>query len=1038
MKNWLRKMTSLLMCAAMLLGTSWGVMPVLAEEVVLEATPSEPQCTHEHVTYETYETEGNVRETSSDAIHMRTMNRYQKTICSGCEKVVDDQYLGSYEKEEAHTYSGIMCTVCGHGCMHENKNIDESGEEPTSEWTYYDEYTGHMRYVCVYEKWTCPDCGESGRTEKQEQRFELHAFKINDNLSHICKVCNGLHWHDFSGGGLCGICGELCQHTNRDTWTEGGVVEGSWQPKDAMQHVGQLGIYDCWRCRDCGKEVKTLTSTEETFGGHEYDENQTCTVCGFHNDCEHANKREWVNDNFVNPWTDDGNGRTHSTVVQRVHGWTCQNCQYFETVSTEEAARSGLHQYSDGVCVLCGAAETCTHPTLIHQEESYEGEWHDDGNGTTHSRSANRVLRALCGLCGANIEKVLEENVAQTENHKAGSDGVCYTCGATVGCTHANVYDGIEYCGVGDVVDNGDGTHTLRKRVVNVTLCKDCGNKQVTETDEILTVTEPHILDNDGKCINCPYQKPCEHLNTVGTDFIYFGDDYLPNEDGKTHCRYERVMARLTCKDCGATNIGTVQVMPTQKVTADHDYDYRGVCRYCGYIKPADEVCKHEHTKAIYYNENYHTLSKNATGHVMISDYMEEVLCADCGTQISLNVVKKDFISTDMHHFAHNGVCGECGYQKEKDVVNQACKHEHTVTETHTVRTLDVVKRDDNGHVINAVVADATYCEDCGEHLGDTNVRNETVTEGHGFGYDGKCRGCGYKNPCKHTHVHEENGVAYWNGIRVENDEMHSYVTFFVESIVCDDCGENLGDTLKNREPQRMNEYHDFDEDGICTVCGMSKPKETPAPTATPTPAPTSDSGNSTNNNTTNDNTFVPTPEPTATPEPTVSEATQQVFDAMDTLDRAAAQSQNVKIEIVGMEEIMPEEAFARVQQLPVKEQLMMMLAAADCGTVSKSIMASTEMTFSDSGDVLFKELNKAPATDQDRATVEARLTELFPVHVIMRDNVYYHVHVMTVKMTVDGVEQTYYFGLRLDEFGLWQMVELAETEVGEDTLVQK
>lgn len=50
----------------------------------------------------------------------------------------------------------------------------------------------------------------------------------------------------------------------------------------------------------------------------------------------------------------------------------------------------------------------------------------------------------------------------------------------------------------------------------------------------------------------------------------------------------------------------------------------------------------------------------------------------------------------------------------------------------------------------------------------------------------------------------------------------------------------------------------------------------------------------------------------------------------------------------------------------------------------------------------------------------------------------HYHVHVMTVKMTVDGVEQTYYFGLRLDEFGLWQMIELAENEVGEDTLVQK
>lgn len=50
----------------------------------------------------------------------------------------------------------------------------------------------------------------------------------------------------------------------------------------------------------------------------------------------------------------------------------------------------------------------------------------------------------------------------------------------------------------------------------------------------------------------------------------------------------------------------------------------------------------------------------------------------------------------------------------------------------------------------------------------------------------------------------------------------------------------------------------------------------------------------------------------------------------------------------------------------------------------------------------------------------------------------HYHVNVMTVKMTVDGVEQTYYFGLRLDEFGVWQLIELNATEVGEDTLVQK
>lgn len=112
--------------------------------------------------------------------------------------------------------------------------------------------------------------------------------------------------------------------------------------------------------------------------------------------------------------------------------------------------------------------------------------------------------------------------------------------------------------------------------------------------------------------------------------------------------------------------------------------------------------------------------------------------------------------------------------------------------------------------------------------------------------------------------------------------------------------------------------------------------------------------------------------------------------------------------------------------------------AATRAPTAAQSIINSMNIALSDSGKELFAELNTAPVEEQKMTEVRERLTELFPVHVIMRDNVYYHVHVMTVKMTVDGVEQTYYFGLRLDEFGLWQMIELAENEVGEETLVQK
>ena len=51
----------------------------------------------------------------------------------------------------------------------------------------------------------------------------------------------------------------------------------------------------------------------------------------------------------------------------------------------------------------------------------------------------------------------------------------------------------------------------------------------------------------------------------------------------------------------------------------------------------------------------------------------------------------------------------------------------------------------------------------------------------------------------------------------------------------------------------------------------------------------------------------------------------------------------------------------------------------------------------------------------------------------------YTHPNARIVSFNKDaGVEQTYYFGLRLDEFGVWQLIELAENEVGEDTLVQK
>ena len=163
-----------------------------------------------------------------------------------------------------------------------------------------------------------------------------------------------------------------------------------------------------------------------------------------------------------------------------------------------------------------------------------------------------------------------------------------------------------------------------------------------------------------------------------------------------------------------------------------------------------------------------------------------------------------------------------------------------------------------------------------------------------------------------------------------------------------------------------------------------------------------------------------------------------KTFNTLDEIEREIQQTANVEIEIVGMEEIMPEETAVRVQQLSVKEQLLMTLTAADCGSVAQSIVDSMNLTLTENAKTLFGELNATPVEEQKVSEVRQRLTELFPVHVIVRDNVYYHVHVMTVNITVDGVKTTYYFGLRLDEFGLWQMVELTSDEASENTLLKK
>ena len=153
----------------------------------------------------------------------------------------------------------------------------------------------------------------------------------------------------------------------------------------------------------------------------------------------------------------------------------------------------------------------------------------------------------------------------------------------------------------------------------------------------------------------------------------------------------------------------------------------------------------------------------------------------------------------------------------------EECAHENTYTYVEIDDPTEIKEIDNMYHEITGLVAEYTYCEDCGELI-DVKIvseEEETWTETHWYGEDGVCYRCGHVNTCEHKNLETYTWWPDRTQVRYApvNDNMHRVTGKGYEYQWCADCGMWMGEEYKE---SASFEYHNFDG-YVCRDCGYDR-----------------------------------------------------------------------------------------------------------------------------------------------------------------------------------------------------------------------
>ena len=339
-----------------------------------------------------------------------------------------------------------------------------------------------------------------------------------------------------------------------------------------------------------------------------------------------------------------------------------------------------------------------------------------------------------------------------------------------------------------------------------------------------VTETVGHDFDKNGDCPSCGYTHACAHTRTKLVEIDGY-PAYIQDSETKhiVDIQYKRV-----CRDCDAV---VDKLVDSERVyqREEHDFNSKGVCRDCGYVKPAQqEPLKISVSASPSSAETGATLSASAaaSGGDGSYSFSWKVTCdgnvvanTDLSYGSSYNVTASKAGSYVFTATVRDGNSNQVSASSGTITVKApACQHPSTEIAWDTSRAITYKSVSDNTHTMTGY--QYKYCTICFERVGDSFSASETVS--HNFDSNGDCPSCGYTHACPHS----QTNLAALDGYpayRPDSETQH--IVDIQYKKVCADCNAVVSKLVDSARVYKR-ENHNFNENGTCRSCGYVKPAQ--------------------------------------------------------------------------------------------------------------------------------------------------------------------------------------------------------------------
>lgn len=495
------------------------------------------------------------------------------------------------------------------------------------------------------------------------------------------------------------------------------------------------------------------------------------------------------------------------------------------------SGRFESHSFENGVCRYCKYSNACTHPleqlTVVYEYDQIAPDSIQDNGESGHTATREHIVAKRCNYCGLTLPEEVVETADASGPHEYNSKGVCKVCeheDAGKICGHPADMREAEWSYTGRrVLDSDETGHLIMKRDVTCYICGACGEYIEESGEEYGSEKEAHDFGVD-VCRICHYENPCKHP-AESVEIVKDGDDLIDGMteavDGLNHLSvyYPRVHKR--CGQCGYEwDYVTDYAAEPTRVAERHRWSDRGTCRFCGYVNR----CAHpeDQWELEYIDQEREVVEPlNERGHMTSWRNYGYFTCAACGLDLGKKPLELEAAQFESHEF-RDGVCRYCEYKNE-------CEHPAEKVRTNEWDSvLEVLSRDESGHVAMGYHYIEKYCAKCGEYLvsGPTTEEPVEIRSPHRF-YEGYCEVCGFENTCAHPEASRQDVYTYEDsGEVVSSDESgHTVMMCEVTQFTCGVCGEYV--TLRGESYGPETRPHEF---GLteCEICGYANPCKHP------------------------------------------------------------------------------------------------------------------------------------------------------------------------------------------------------------------